>query len=205
LAPQAKRVHHVEGIGNAYRAALDLTSTPHFFLVDGDNWIIDGFHFIPPVEIARAEVWMWRTRNAVNGLEMVNGSVKLVSRAAVFSVDRAALDFSRSMAGRQRVIDVVASETRFNSSPFLAWRAGFRECAKLANGLIDSPHVPELMKVWQTVGTHMPNGRWCMLGARMGAEFGRQFAGTERLNVINDIRRLEKVFELVRESPDAPL
>jgi hypothetical protein len=195
FAPHARRVHHVAGIFNAYRAALALVSTPYFFVVDGDNWILDGFRFVAPPETEQADIWMWRARNGVNGLELMNGALKLLNREAVMSMDAGALDFTASMKGSQRVINFVASETRFNSSPFLAWRSGFRECAKFANGLVDNPSIPRIMKIWQTVGADKPNGHWCMLGARMGADFGRRFAGTEVLRSINDMAWMKSEFE----------
>jgi hypothetical protein len=205
FAPHAKRVHHVEGEYEAHMAALRLASTPRFFIVDGDSWILDGFAFVAPEASQRPHRnYMWKSRNAVNGLELMNGSVKFVSGESLASLRKDAADLIMSMNDKWYVLDQVASETRFNTSSFLAWRCGFRECAKLASANLESNTPSDIIRVWQTKGAEAPHGRWCMLGARMGAEFGRQFAGTERLNVINNIRRLEKVFELVQQSPEAP-
>src|SRR5579864_4552845 len=79
FAPHAKRVHHIEGIFNAYQAMLALATTPYFFIVDGDSWILDGFDFAAPANVSDAAIWMWLSRNAVNGLEHLNGAVKLLS------------------------------------------------------------------------------------------------------------------------------
>jgi hypothetical protein len=198
FAPRAKRVHHVEGIFNAYQAALALAATPYFFIVDGDSWILDGFEFAAPANVSGAAIWMWLSRNAVNGLEHLNGAVKLLSREAISSMRPGALDFSVSMRGRRLEVRRVASETRFNTSPFLAWRSGFRECAKLASGFVNHPTVPHLIRTWQTVGANKPNGNWCMLGSRMGADFGTRFAGTDRLRSINDMGWMKAVFERVQ-------
>ena len=197
FAPHAKRVHHVDGIFNAYSAALALVVTPYFFLVDGDSWILDGFAFTAPIDPSRAEIWMWLAKKAVNGLEHLNGSVKLVSHKAILSMNPAALDYSASMRGPRSVIGEVASENRFNASPFLAWRAGFRECAKLASGLVDHPSVPRLLQVWRTVGKYKPNGTWCMLGAEMGASYGEKWRGTDAMKAINDMAWQRTEFERV--------
>lgn len=206
FAPHAKRVHHVEGEYNAYMAALKTAATKRFFLVDGDSWILDGFAFVPPPGPAHPrQNHMWKSRNAVNGLELMNGSVKLVSRESIASMKRNAIDPPLETIAAWQVLDTVASETRFNTSAFLAWRCGFRECAKLASASIDSLTPSAVIKVWQTQGAEAPYGKWCMLGARMGEQFGKRFAGTERLNIINDIRRLEKAFEAVKQGPHAPV
>lgn len=202
FAPRAKRVRDVEGMYNAYQQAARIAETPFFFLVDGDSWILDGFAFSAPIDASRAEVWMWLAKNAVNGLQHLNGSVKLVSREAMLSMNPAALDYSASIRGRRRVIEEVASETRFNASPFLAWRAGFRECAKLAGGLVNHPSVPRLLQVWQTVGKYKPNGTWCMLGAKMGAAYGEKWRGTDAMRAINDMAWQRTEFERVQASAD---
>ena len=48
FAPDAKRIHGIKGIANAYIKAAQLSDTTHFFFVDADNWILDGFDFKPP-------------------------------------------------------------------------------------------------------------------------------------------------------------
>ena len=83
------------------------------------------------------------------------------------------------------------------STSLHAWRTGFRECAKLASGLVDNFNVPHIIRTWQTVGAHQPNGRWCMLGAQMGTEFGKRFAGTDTLRSINDMAWMKSEFEKV--------
>jgi len=203
FAPHAKRVRDIEGIYNAYQEAARIAETPSFFLVDGDNWIVDGFDFLLPRNVKSADIYFWRARNAVNGLELMNGSVKLLSRNVVATMEKDAVDFSAAMKGTRVVINRVASETRFNATPFLAWRCGFRECAKFLGGLVDNPNVPNIVRVWQTVGEKAPNGRWCMLGARMGAAFGEKSRGTDALKAINDMAWLEQEFERVRANAAA--
>jgi len=202
FAPRAKRVHGVEGIFHAYRQALSRVSTPRFFVVDGDNWILDGFVFRAPPQREAAEVYLWRARNPVNGLELFNGALKLVTRDAILSMDKDAVDLSNSMKATRRLVNRVATETRFNTTPFLAWRCGFRECAKFASGVLRNPSVP-VVQIWQTVGAETRNGKWCMLGARMGGEYGRRFAGTNKLRFINDMAWMKNAFEKVERSSKA--
>lgn len=197
FAPHAKRVHHVKGIYHAWAAAAGLAETPRFFIVDGDSWILDGFKFEIPEELRATDVRMWRSLNAVNGLRLMNGCVKLVNRGAVLSMDKDALDFVVSMKGQVGVSDQVASETRFNVSPFLAWRCGFRECAKYEAQMVKHPDIPRIIEIWQSVGAEKPFGKWCMLGARMGGKFGRRHRGTEAMRQIHDMDRMKQAFEKV--------
>jgi hypothetical protein len=71
------------------------------------------------------------------------------------------------------------SETVITGSPFQAWRAGFREGVKMT--LFDGVKVPPMeikqriwwhnlhrLRMWSTIGTHEENGKYAILGARMG-------------------------------------
>ena len=199
FAPHAKRVHHIEGVYNAWTTAARLATTPHFYLIEADNWILDGFEFRAPEEPLTGDIYMWRARNAVNGLELLNGCIKFMNREAVLAMQPRALDFFLSIKGERRLIEKVASETRFNSSPFLAWRCGFRECAKFMAGMVRNASIPNIVKVWHTVGGDKSNGEWCMLGARMGTRFARKNAGTPAMGAINDINWLKERFAIVAQ------
>jgi hypothetical protein len=71
------------------------------------------------------------------------------------------------------------STTYPNASPYQAWRAGFREGVKmsLVDGVLPKEPAPAKMfwhnlqrlKVWMSVGAHVDNGLWAILGARHGA------------------------------------
>jgi hypothetical protein len=71
------------------------------------------------------------------------------------------------------------SESVITGSPFQAWRAGFREGVKMT--LLDGVKVPPMeikeriwwhnihrLRMWSTVGSHEENGKYAVLGARMG-------------------------------------
>jgi hypothetical protein len=73
----------------------------------------------------------------------------------------------------------VYSESIITGSPFQAWRAGFREGVKMT--LLDGVRVPaqeikeriwwhniHRLRMWSTVGAHEENGKYAVLGARMG-------------------------------------
>ncbi len=193
FAPQAKRIHGIKGIANAYAKAAQLSDAPHLFFVDADNWIFDGFDFKLP-EGMPPDVCLWKAKNAVNGIMWFNGAIKLLSRQSLLSINPKAVDFFLSLNGTHKIVNRVASETRFNASPFQSWRTGFRECAKLAGGLIRHPQVDELLRTWTTLGSETLNGTWCILGARQGAEFGKENFRSPLLGHINDMDWLSSEF-----------
>lgn len=193
--PASKRVHGVKGINNAMVEAARQATSSHFYVVDGDNWVLDGFAFGWPEPSPSAQTYIWPAVNAVNKLAWYNGGLKFVSRDALLSIDVDSVDFFLTIEGKRGVSSVPATETRFNSSPFLAWRCGFRECAKLSGGVGHHPQLPEILQAWQTVGMESRNGEWCILGSRMGAAFGRENYNGEMLGKLNDMDWLKEKFQ----------
>ena len=91
--------------------------------------------------------------------------------------DRAQVDFCWENGYQQ--FKECYSETIITGSPFQAWRAGFREGVKmtLLDGVKVLPdeiqervwwHNLHRLKMWSTVGSHEENGKYAVLGARMG-------------------------------------
>lgn len=201
FAPDARRVHGVRGILEAYKAAAEIAQSPFFFAVEADNWILDGFEFKIPETLAGARLVLWQTANPVNRLRSYFGSVKLIERNAILTMGaeaQNAVDFFLAMNASALLVERIASETRFNTTPFLAWRAGFRECAKFTGGGIrNGPGTRLQLEAWQTLGRDRPNGNWCILGARMGARFGSKHRGTDALVKINDVEWLRQRFNAV--------
>ena len=199
FAPDAKRVHGVKGVMNAHHKAAHLANSDYFFVVDGDNWILDGFRFDAP-EAELSGKYLWFARNAVNGMDWGNGGIKLLNKANLLAVEDESLDYFVEMKGPPRIIQTAASETRFNTTPFLAWRCGFKECAKLAGGMFNAGVIEKVLEVWQTVGADKPNGIWCILGSRLGASFGKANRGSSSLEIINDMDWVKSEFEKCREA-----
>jgi hypothetical protein len=107
------------------------------------------------------------------------------------------------------------SVTYPNGSPYQAWRAGFREGVKMS--LIDGIKVAETtkelhwhnlhrLKIWCSIGSHVDNGLWAILGARQGAymtmltdwnwievrdfdALGELWKSVKSLNVVDEIEK----------------
>lgn len=183
--PWAKRVHGVKGSDAAHKAAANLSETDWFITVDGDNIVNERFFDLEIEDNPKIKAYGWCGRNSINGLRYGNGGIKIWRKQFVLDMktheaaesDRAQVDFCWEDGYRN--FPVVYSESVINASPFQAWRAGFREGVKMT--LLDGVRVPaqeikeriwwhniHRLRMWSTVGAHEENGKYAVLGARMG-------------------------------------
>ncbi len=184
--PWAKRVHGVKGSDAAHKEAAKLSDTDWFITVDADN-IVDTKFFNLELDASdpTIQVYSWLGKNRINGLLYGNGGLKIWKKDFVLNMktheasdsDRAQVDFCWENGYRQ--FKECYSETVITGSPFQAWRAGFREGVKMT--LLDGIKVPPMeikeriwwhnihrLRMWSTVGMHEENGKYAILGARMG-------------------------------------
>lgn len=185
-APWAKRVHGVKGSDHAHKAAAELSDTEWLITVDADN-IVDPKFFDLDLDMSdpKIQVYGWCGRNRINGLRYGNGGIKIWKKDFILNMktheaaesDRAQVDFCWEDGYRN--FPVIYSESIITGSPFQAWRAGFREGVKMT--LKDGVKVPaqeiaqhiwwhniHRLRMWSTVGMHEENGKYAILGARMG-------------------------------------
>jgi hypothetical protein len=184
--PWAKRVHGIKGSDHAHKAAAELSETDWFVTVDADN-ICDPEFFNLELDMSdpKIQVYGWCGRNSINGLRYGNGGLKIWKKDFVLNMqthenassDRAQVDFCWEDGYKN--FPRVYSESVITGSPFQAWRAGFREGVKMT--LLDGVKVPpqeikeriwwhniHRLRMWSTVGMHEENGKYAILGARMG-------------------------------------
>lgn len=205
--PYAIRVHGIKGIPNAHIEAARQVTTSHFFCVDADNIVDDSFDFEKVVDFQTNDrrVHVWGCKNVVNGLQYGYGGVKLFPTDHVEHIKEYSVDFCTSAAaasGGFKVHRNIASTTYFNTSPFNAWKSGFRECTKLSSAIIDKQKNDETvarLKIWTSVGLDVEYGEYAIAGARMGADYGVNNNGTtqqeiDNLNAINDFEFCKKKF-----------
>lgn len=196
--PRAKRVHGVKGIHQAHIEAAKLSETSMFFVVDGDAVIAEDFNFdfdyIPHYQKARREtVYVWRSKNPVNGLEYGYGGVKLLPRELTLNVDVTSSDMTTSISDKFCMMNTVSNTTAYDTDDYSIWRSAFRECVKLASktitGQVDA-ETEERLEVWQTVGPVLST-----TAAKLGASFGLANKDTpEELRKINDYNWLYEQF-----------
>lgn len=182
------RVNGVKGIFEAHKAAAELCSTDMFYVVDADAWILDSWNFnFTPTIFDRNYIHIFQSRNPVNGLEYGNGGVKIFPKNCF---DRTpGVDVSTSLAP-VKLVNLTVCENRFNTSPFNCWRAGFREGAKLASGVIKNQNFEETynrLVIWTTVGDD-----YTVEGAKAGEKFIK--AGGD-ISLINNFEWLKEQYE----------
>lgn len=196
LVPRAGRVHGVNGLDAVYNRAGDLGWTPQVVTVDGDNFVTDSAFFTRRLQINAPEldaVISFSARIAHNGLAYGNGGIKIWPRAALREIRAhdplrtpgASSDFFERMP--YVLASGVPSRTSVTGTALHAFRAGFREGARLARppgspAPSDCPdmgtaealhrHVSadnlERLRIWCMVGADVENGAWAIHGARLG-------------------------------------
>jgi hypothetical protein len=185
-APWAKRVHGIKGSDAAHKEAAKLSETEWVITVDADN-IVDSKFFDLDIDVSNSkiEVYSWLARNNLNGLLYGNGGLKIWKKDFILNMkthedsvsERAQVDFCWEDGYVQ--FKECYSETVITGNPFQAWRAGFREGVKMT--LLDGVKVPpqeikeriwwhniHRLRMWSTIGMHEENGKYAILGARMG-------------------------------------
>jgi len=207
--PYAIRVHGIKGIPNAHIEAARQVTTSHFFCVDADNIVDDSFDFEKVVDFQTNDrrVHVWACKNVVNGLQYGYGGVKLFPTDHVEHIKEYSVDFCTSAAaasGGFKIHRNIASTTHFNTSPFNAWKSGFRECTKLSSAIISGQKNDETLarlKIWTSVGMDVEFGDYTIAGARMGVCYGAQNKNnSDNLNDINDFNFCEEQFSFISSS-----
>lgn len=201
LVPHATRLHGIKGLCKALRRTAEIAKTDWYFLVDGDSQV--NFAFKERVnslnfDLLEKCVYVWQTRNAVNDLIYGFGGVKLIHRDAFDYLDSDAVDPLSGCGERVIFMEEVLSVSAFNSSPFDAWKGGFRECCSLLRSSwfqLDKNAMQEKINIWTTKGAERPFGIWAILGAKDGVDFASQYSeDLNEIRKINDFSWLWDVF-----------
>ena len=187
-APWAKRVHGVKGSDAAHKACAAQSDTEYFVTVDADNIIDPRFLEVEinldELELTSENVFSWCGKVHVNGLMYGNGGLKMWTRKFVNEMKTHENSDPTDVKGkvefcfddRYYQFNENYSTSYTNSTPFQAWRAGFREGVKMS--LDQGAKVDDLktvwwqnyhrLLVWCNVGQDVENGIWSMIGAREG-------------------------------------
>ncbi|MEV8389155.1 MULTISPECIES: hypothetical protein [unclassified Streptomyces] len=188
LGGPVKRLHGVRGMRRAYRLCAEVVDGEQFFIADGDFDVHPAFDLGAVRPLGEGvSMRVWKAVNPVTGRAYGYGGLKLVRRTALRQMGQA-VDVLAALPGRTEFARETAGVTRFNQSPFHAWRAAFRECAMLTRGSeygMSAAHTAEQIRAWtgSRDGEYAP---YAASGARHGITFAHQAATTprefERLN-----------------------
>jgi hypothetical protein len=199
------RVHGVKGIHQAHLAAAKLSTTPMFWVADGDAVVLDSFkfdHLIPRHD--RYIVHVWHSQNPVNGLEYGYGGIKLLPKKQTLEMDLNSADMTVNISTGFRVMPEVSNITEFNVDAFSTWRSAFRECVKLSSKIILGQVDDETelrLNTWCTKKLNTAFSDYAILGANAGKEYGTKNAGNvPALCLINDFSWLKVQFDSSAEN-----
>ena len=185
--PWAKRVDGVKGFDSAHKAAADMAETQFFISVDGDN-IIDEKFLLQTLDWTKTDkkaVHRWRARNNINGLVYGNGGLVGWDKETCLDMkthenaetEENKIDFCWGVPHEN--LHNCYSTTVINSTPQQAFIAGYREGVKMSTEK-GKPISPDefnkiwptnlrILSTWCTIGADVENGKFAMLGARMGS------------------------------------
>jgi hypothetical protein len=197
VAPHSILIEGISGIRSAHVVCARRATTSHFWIVDADSRILDGFSFQLEFQPRSDEVAVWRAKNPINGLVYGHGGVKLFpSNAFCNAAENQSIDLATRLTHRYRVVPVLASEHRFNMTPLLAWRSAFRECVKLAAGFPQAGQkAAQRLATWCSIANEQRHSGWCLRGARDGRDYAlANICNSEKLIRINDYSWLGKLF-----------
>jgi hypothetical protein len=197
--PHARRIKDVKGIFNAHYAAALNSSTDFFWVVDADAEIAEDFNFDYAVPSWDFEVvHIWQSKNKVNDLVYGNGGVKLIPRHLLLQAEKNKVDITTSIGSNIKVMEQISNYNNFDTSPFDAWRAAFRECTKLASSVIDRQvqlETDKRLAAWCTRGKKTTYGQYIIAGAIAGRRYGLDNKDNPSgLKMINDWNWLESQF-----------
>jgi hypothetical protein len=207
-APHAKRIDGVEGLLNAHKACAEESRTNYFYVCDADAAIMDNFNFkfepsdrkeaYPGVKETEC-VFTYRSHNPINDLIYGYGAVKLFPKKQLLTCNEFKVDMTTSIGAKFKPLFEIANITQFNTDPFNTWRSAFRECTKLASGIVD--HNKQIddqyrLDVWCSRGENRRFGEYAILGANQGRDFGTHYKGNvNALRKINDWNWLKEMYE----------
>jgi hypothetical protein len=198
LCDKYENVIPVEGTNSiflSHKRIADQCDYDRFYVVDADCWLVDNFKFQHNIELRSGSVAVFRAKNPINGLVYGHGGVKLFSKDC-FSLARLERpDMTTSLADEYIKVNILASEHRFNYSPYSTWRTAFREAVKLSAGLNKNNNDQESkdrLAMWSTAGIENLYGYFSIQGAKQGIDFAHD-PGNDP-NKVNDFEYLRSRF-----------
>jgi len=196
IIPDIKHVHGINGIFNAHKAAAQVSDTDWFWVIDGDNYLLDTFDFTitKNIKYEPPGVFVFACRNSAIEMTYGNGGIKLIHKS-LFDMDvDQYVDLTTSFENFT-YIDTVASETHIDSDEYNAWRAAFRECTKLSTNIIKNSN-NSVNRIYLNAWLYASNSKYsdCIrLGAAQGQDWARN--NPDQLHLINDYAWLEQYYK----------
>lgn len=201
--PNLKRLHGVKGLVKAFKLSAFLSKSDYYVLIDGDNDILDSFD-LNNVQIPKEKnkLSLYMTKNPINDLVYGYGGIKVCPTENFRKIKDNKIDpiASGGIIGLEPIQET-ASVTRFNSTPFDSWKAGFREAVMLTAQMdneikMSSERIKNMVQIWKSKGSNRKYGEWAIKGAIQGEQYALiHKSNFDELFKINDPSWLKQMFK----------
>jgi hypothetical protein len=167
ICPRAKRIHGVQGLVPALKAAAAASDTPYFYAVFGKTEIAEGFDFDhQPDYLRRPANYIFLAYNPILDHAYGHGGVVMHDRDWLLALRKWDLDVTMS---HNTVTIPVISCSNIASDPWSAWRTAYRESYKLTKMLAKKPSIEDEYHLYLWLSSDKTDmGVWSMLGAKEG-------------------------------------
>jgi len=172
LHPTAIRLHGIKGIDIVHVICDNLAKFNWFWTVDGDNYLKEPLkhpgHIDPWLNLI-----MFTADDPISNEPTNLGGVKLWRKGSLVNRDMSKGDFCLNAVKPKSTYYHPApafSITKYNSSPYDAWKTAFRHCVKLTTILKDRPqatNIDRYISHWKSckdLDNGSNNALWCYNG-----------------------------------------
>lgn len=218
--PWAIEINNVRGIEEAYGKCAQQSSTDMFYLVEGDTFVKDSFEF-KYTGFNKDRIYIWRAQDPIYGISTNFGCIKIYSKNIIERTNVKLTSLSNLKDWRTGnpldyvmnlinysgapLIEVkeVASEHRYNTSPYQTWSTIFRMFIKhRIKKSINYPNASKsLPKLFSRITSDADYAWYAKCGALDAEDFYQK--NKENLNnfaVINDYGVMREMFNSNYES-----
>jgi len=171
ICARAKRVHGVQGMVQAIKAAASQSSTPWFYAVFGKTEVVEDFKFDHQPDLLRRPAnYVFQSYNPILDHSYGHDGIVMYDRDWVLALE----DWDLDLTMTHDVVNIpqVSCVNRLDASAWSAWRTAFRETYKLSYYLDKRASIDDEyhLHLWMTCDrTEM--GAWSKLGANQGRDF----------------------------------
>lgn len=198
LHPNAIRLHGIRGIDTIHMLCNQVAKTEFFWTIDGDNWLTQPLAF--NYDEIFTDLVMFKATDPLYDNTTLLGGLKLWRTNKFINKDMSKGDFTLNATKDKQVVETVLSETRYNASPFDAWKTSFRHCVKCMTVLFRSrpgaKNLDHYIEQWRKCEEiDKLNADWAYKGYLDAKEYADKYDNQmDELSKINDYDWLETYF-----------
>lgn len=198
LHPKAIRLHGIQGIDQIHLLCNQLSKTEFFWTIDGDNYLTKPLTF--NYNDIFADLVMFQTYDPLHDNTTLLGGLKLWRTNKFINTDMSKGDFTLNATKDKQIIEETLSESRYNSSPFDAWKTSFRHCVKCMTVIFrnrpGAKNLDHYIKQWKKCGEiDKLNSEWAYKGYLDAKEYSEKYDNQlDELYKINNYDWLESYF-----------